>query len=398
MLNNITLEELTKLEPFSPNSKLSLNISIDPGSTGTRGLAYSRNSELEELPLEDVEESTVYCGEYLEDYDSIKVLNPEVYDSLEMHFMRNQEPMLSCLKGTLAKEMDITTRVSSSKSKVDQQTTLANIHSFIVMELIKYMSLSKCSIPINNPITIRLTIAMPPEDTDKGRMEAVKNQLSGRYTVMLPRLGLQFDYILNLSEIEIISECNAVAMYYGMTSADDSIIDNKENVLIFEGGGRSSSIAIIKAGQLRLKLNINDNEICGTKLKDELNTVISDNLKRKRLSDEAIESALTTGTFRAGVQRVDVTAEVDMAKKKFATKCVQFIMSAIDNAGMSYEDIQRIVFNGRLMNEIPDKSKSLADYITEEYSSVNDVEIYEEIIQKEYPIPVGLTMYRLGLE
>lgn len=403
MLKNIELEKL-EAENILPNSTtLKFNLAVDLGSTGTRGIAYPSAEDIETLPEEDSEDSFYYRGAYQEDYSDIVVMKPQVYDSLEMHFWGESGPMFSCLKGTLAKQAGTGDRVSSSTSKANQEATKVNLHSFIAMELLKYVIDSQIDIPPEQVVHIRLTLAMPPEDTDRGRIDAVKSEFTGKFTVTLPRLNKVFTYQIDAEDVVIISECNAVATYYAIMNDDGKTVDEEENVIILEGGGRSTSVGVIKNGMLVTRLNHNENDVSGLKLRDLLNDVICEKRKINRLSDANAERALKTGIIRIGSEQMDVTEEVIEAKKRYAEPCIATITRALDKAGMSIIDLQKIVYSGRLFSSTTDDKgtviiPSLADFVTPAFSEKFKVKVEGVHIAKTYPIPAGLVIYRLGLE
>lgn len=404
MLKEIKAQELQTSQTYPLSTRLEFNVAIDPGSTETRGVLFSSTDD-DEFPDERVEPSFYYKGAYNQDYSEIKVTNATVYDCLEVHLKSQTDEKYSFLKGTLAKQFGPSSNASSSISKADQDATQVNIHAFIIMQLLEEIAEKKIDISKDQTAVINLTLALPPEDTDKGRVETIKNELSGFYTAKLPRLNKTLNYTIYKDKIEIVSECNASATYYGVVEDSGDLMEQEENAVVFEAGGRSSSIAIIKEGSLMSKLNMNFNEISGSVLREEVSRVISESKKINRLTEANAERALTEGYYRHGKDNVEVIQEVELAKQLFAKKCVEPIFKALSKAGISASEVQKIIFSGRIWtSEVikPDETykvmKSLADYVLTEFNQQGNANAEGIRMRKKYPIPQGLAIYRMGIE
>lgn len=400
MLENIELDELMVEKSLPKNVKLELNLAIDTGSTETRGVVFTYNDE-DSLPVEDVEDSNYAIGDYDEDYSDIEVMSAQVYDSLEVKLRTINEEKFSFLKGTLAKQVETNRNSSSSMSKAEQESTQVNIHAFIVMELLKYIIDTGTDIE-GVTVTIKLTLALPPEDTDRGRVEIIKQSLEGVFEAELPRLNKTLSYCILKEDIKIVSECNATSTYYAIMVDDGSMIENEENIIVFEGGGRSSSVSVIKEGKLIKRLNVNDNTVSGTQLRDALASKIAELRKTNQPSPRNAEKALTTCFYNHGSEKINVVEEVDVAKKEFAVKAVTPLITAVGKAGLSMGDIQKIVFSGRLFLPVIEDgevlSPSLSEYVLDEFNKVGNTTAKGILLEKRYPIPQGLAAYRVGVD
>ncbi len=405
MLENLEKDLLETSTTVCSDTKGEVYASIDLGSTETRGICYFGKREIELKDIEeDREKSSFAILPYDEDISDLQIINPTIYDSLEMKITDMGEKKWTILKGTLATQFGCQEATTSSKAKADQDSTPANIHSYIVMSLIKRMIDTKQKFDDKFSFSINLNLALPPEDTTKGRIDKIKKELEGTYEVILPRLDLKFDYILDAAKIKIISECNAAAIYYSISenSIDEDSVDDYNSIVI-AGGGRSCSIAIIKNGQLMFRLNVDNPELGGAKMREYLLEQISSNKSISILSQENGERVIQTGFYRDGKEKVCATDELNVTKARLAKECVNFIQRAISKAGLQLSEIQTIVFYGRLFYPVLDKennvlSPSLSNFIEKEINK--DPEKGYNIdfigIKKDFPIPKGLAYYDIG--
>lgn len=399
MLENVSIDALKVSKTFPQNSRPATNICIDCGSTGTRGLLFSRGES--DFSKVDVETSEYACKPY--DYDSshIRMLRPMLRDCLEVKLnpLKEGKQPFTFFKGSLANQIGVSNRAMASVSKADQEATTVNIHSMIVMSLLRQIIATNCDIPETTIVRIRLSLALPPEDMNSHRIDSIKKDISGQYEAYLPRLSRHFTYYIPENDIQIVSECNATAMYYGL-GLDEDLSDM--NIIIIEGGGRSSSAAVVKNGQLIQELNMNSLDVSGFRLRSELITLISQNKGMSTISDAMADKAIMTGFIRNGAKLIDITRELFTAKEIVASGYIDFIYKTASAAGIKVSEVQRVVYSGRLFLPILDTEKStiispsIADMVM---SKINkDVFIESNILCDRYPIPMGLGMYRVSTD
>lgn len=399
MLNDINVNAIPRVKPLPHDTKLVFNIALDAGSTETRTILYSSEGS-EAMPEVDVEPSTFAKLEYGHDLSDIQTINPKVMDCFEVKLRTINEEKYTILKGSLAKRVGASKRSSSAKSKMEQDSTMVNIHSAVIMNIIKQMIERQFSLDTGVVVSVKLTLALPPEDTDPARVEKLRKEFEGVYEANLPRLGLSFAYSIMPEDVEIVSECNAAAMYYMCTSEDS--VDEDANIIVLECGGRSSSVAIIKEGVLLSRGHYNF-ELGGKNILQMLVDCIAESRAASKISMENAEKALCTGFLKQGSLKVPVYDEINEAKQRFAAKAVENIITAIEGAEMSVDDIQQIVVSGRLFGEILCEagsvmSPSLGVFIKQIFQEkwCAGTEVIK--IATKYPIPQGLVLYRLGTE
>lgn len=397
MLNDINVNAIPRVKPLPSDTKLVLNIALDAGSTETRTILYSSDG-LEEMPEVDVEPSTFAKLEYSHDLSDIQTINPKLMDCFEVRLRTINEEKYTILKGSLAKKVGESKKSSSAKSKMEQDSTMVNIHSAVIMNIIKQMIERQFALDTSVIVSIKLTLALPPEDTDPARVTKLRKEFEGVYEASLPRLNLRFQYSIMPEDVEIVSECNATAMFYMCTTEDNE----DANVIVMECGGRSSSAAIIKDGVLLSRGHCNF-ELGGKNLMQMITDCIAEARATSKISMDNAEKALCTGFIKQGSLKVPVYEEINEAKQKFAVKVVENILTAIESAEMSVDDVQAIVVSGRIFGELITKdgtvvSPSLGAFIKQVFQEkwCRGTEVIK--MSTKYPIPQGLVLYRMGTE
>lgn len=354
------------------------DIAMDIGSTQTRSCVFNKDLTMSPAIILDSNYDIIN-----RDISHVSSPSKSFGANLEMTITdlsadKKVKPMLSVehvVKGELLTAITTTTQITvASASKVDQKTTYVNIISNVAIDLLQ--EYTKIGVPKTSTY-VYLTVALPPEDTKhKSRMDMFRERLAGEYKVHFSRLNVTLLFTLFEDKIAIMSEPEAVAVYQTvqkkLEDADDSV------VCTFDVGGRSAGITFISDKRLLLDSCATIN-IGGARLAAIFSRELASSLNIQEPLVTRVLKAISTGTFRLGAQVLDVSEQLNAAKREFAELLFNEFIRAVDTNGIQLQNISKVYCSGRTFGEAP-KSPSIMTYISEmfkERAAYTDFEIVE---------------------
>lgn len=379
--------------PQTTCSIASMNMAIDIGSTQTRICQYLLEGTIFKHQLLDSNYEIV-----TRDISHVSSPSENVIDNLDMVITdktaeHKVKPMITTehvVKGGLLQKMTINVNITSaSTSKIDQKATYINIISNIALLFLKEYSTR--GLNVKKPSAV-LTVSLPPEDTKhQARLDTFRNTLAGEYEVDFIRLGVKVPFTINESDILVISEPEAVAVYKTVSDNSNSDEDNSDVddsvICVLDVGGRSTGITFIVDGHLLVDscATVNLGGAC-------LAALFSRNIAAEYSIQEPlitrVSKSLETGTYRLGAQRVDVSAQLNAAKQEFAAMICNELIRAVDNNGLQLQNISTILCSGRTFGDAP-KSPSLMTFIEKEFKEKSSFTEFS-LVDIANPILTGL--------
>lgn len=377
-----------QIEPVKTNA-VPVFIAMDVGSTQTRSCTFTKEAELGNVIILDSNYEILNRG-----IEHVASVDDSILSGLEMTLTdvsaeSKVDPMFTevhLIKGNLLSSVT-TNRIttSSSASKIDQEATYLNIVSNIALQLLQqYMVHGQPA----DETRVNLTVALPPEDTRfKQRLDKFSQRLVGSYDVDFMRYGVTVRFGIS-ANINIISEPEAVAVYQTvekqLEGEDDSV------VCVLDIGGRSTGITFIDNQHLLLDSCVTV-PLGGSKLVALLGRELSSTLNIQEPQPQRLIKSLSTGEFKLGTQKVDITPQLNTVKQEFAGLIFSELSRAIDLNDIQMQNISKVFCSGHTFGEAPG-SPSLMNAIAAKFQARCSFTEFSRI-EGENPILMGLVYH-----
>lgn len=365
------------------NKKESLIVGVDGGSTQTR-VSFMRLadeiSSLEEVYVIPSALSILYDG------TSLKEKSPNLYDNLESTIIDkalspyNVFDKVRVIRGTkLIDHGQTVSRINSSVQKVDTPAFYINIIDSIGYGLV--MDCAKRGMEIAGTYDVSLACSLPPDDVKSLKnkttfLNYIKNLFVWNYK------GKEIN--INIVNCYITTEPEASGRCAFTLSGEE--IPGKSFVV--DGGGRSIGSEILIDGKVFDKTSM-AYRYGGTQLIQDLAQECISEFGGTSPSEESLKEALRTGLLRKGRSSLDISDLISKCKDRFARMLFADIITLVFDSqrNVALEDIETIVFSGRLFNS-GDYEYSIKDEFLKLFKSKNpEVEVIS--IEDSYLIPIG---------
>lgn len=374
-----------------------LYLSIDAGSTETRSVEnyFDENKEVQSTP------AIVIGAEYA------KFRRPLQMNTESEPLFKNLEFKIGypAIEGFSKGEVEQIARaalrdkyrlsgavesIDSTQHKIEQRATYNTILSSIATQcMVSDMNTGVYS----DVYDIDLQVSLPPgEITEAFDGDKFRRVLSNTFDMEMPKIKRAFQ--IKISSIIISPEPLAAAVNY-ITSKLETRRD--QNILFVECGGRSIG-TIMYRGVDKL-----DPDSAFPKLGsagDAFLTNLAMDLATKysitQPSRAQILQSLKTGKYMIGMEELDFISILDECKLTFADNLMSCIRSSMKTIGMNFDELQRIVFSGRIFEPLILKdgtmlSPSLADIFKESQElALKNIEVEKQ--DTIYPVINGLSI------
>ena len=323
-------------------------LGIDGGSTQTRVTIFPKG---EFDNLDKLEKQYVIPSSHseLNSYEEILAQSNVLYDNMDTwiscitHDANAPFERMRTLRGT--KSMDANTgesRINSTVQKIDTIGFYLNL-----IDAIGYALVMDSEV-LNEEYNVYIGITLPPDNvTSNLNREKFYSKLKRSFSWENKDLGISLK--INIKGVELQTEPEAVRKGH-VTKYD---IEEPGTTLIVECGGSTVGTAILKGFTVINPASQTFN-YGGTQLQDSLADLFKDKFGGGNLNRESLKLALEKGTIRAkGKGIIDVTDLCIEAKKDMASTIHQDIITnvfdRISNKGISIEDIDNVIFSGRMV-------------------------------------------------
>lgn len=356
---------------------------MDIGSTQTRTCIFTKKGESASPILLDSNYEVISRN-----VDHITSASNTVISNLELiitDITENKDKFvfkdsMHILKGDLLNNVTNARQIiASGISKVDQESTYINAVSNTALAVLNWFTEVG---RIQGTPLVKLTISLPPEDTKyKKRTELFISRLAGVYKVDFVRMNLSLTFEIS-ADSHVISEPEAASVFLTVSKQinDD---DADAVVCVLDIGGRSTGITFIDNKALLADSCVTV-PIGGSRLLSMIGRSIATSHNLQEPSNSRLIKALLTGKFKIGAQTLDVTNEVNEAKKEFATLIFSELMGAIDLNGIQMQNISKIFCSGRTFT-VQDSGESLVAMLAQ---TCEPSSRYTQVIKVESEIPI----------
>jgi len=375
---------------------LNLNLGLDLGSTETRFRKFNYDGEMCEEVLTVPSDTGIVT-----EISNIKSNSNKLKDIMEFlikDITPNKQDKINAhlIKGNLLNETrSINLKRSSKVFKTLIDATYTDILIAIIIQVIhdynnKNLNFTK--------VIPDLAIALPTvEASNMKTCELFRNRLAGTYEVVMPRLGLQINIEIKKDKIFIDAEPNCVQFY--LMSKLPELTDM--TTLTIDGGGKTTDISYAYEGVLNTDVGLTGSYGGNTLESDILQTYLKETGSTAPKQTQ-INKALINGKLVRGMQSEDIYKIIDSEKDLMAKRIFDDLLSVVNRADSTLEDINLFVFHGRLFTDtvFNDNTKSsLVDKVLEQIKSSltnKKLKIASEVILETDDICSGVILSKLS--
>lgn len=210
----------------------------------------------------------------------------------------------------------------------------------------------------------------------KDNVSKLKERLQGTYTVSFPALKEDINTVtfnIEMDRIGVLPEGAVV-----MTALRNEVTPN-DYTLIIDMGHVTTDYAIFKGTNLLGNSVVSSQFAGGTLLKLVMSAIRKNGINP---TEEMALEALQTYKYRIGKKEIDITDEVNEAKKIFVNNYLKDeIYNQVELAGITVANIQNVVPLGAVLGTANPKTEKLdiVDLIIEELNLINsEVKVLDE--------------------
>lgn len=358
-------------------------VGVDGGSTQTR-VAFMR------LPDELASLEEVYvipsALSILTDGGELKSKGELLYNNLESHIIdkalnpHNIFDKVRVIRGTKLMDYGQTvSRINSSFQKVDTPAFYINFIDAIGYGII--MDCAKRGVTVAGTYNVSVACSLPPDDA-----KSKKNS-----TLFLNYIKNLFLWIYEGQEIKInIVNCKITTEPEAAGKCAFTLLEEEipENALVIDGGGRSIGSEVLVNGEIFDKTSV-AYLYGGTQLNQLLAQECISTFGGSSPSEDSLKEALKTGLLRKGRSSIDITELIKKCKDGLASTFYSDLVTRVFDSqrDVSLEDIETIVFSGRLFNS-GEYDYSLKEKFLQLFKERNpEVEVIT--LEDSYLIPIG---------
>lgn len=365
------------------DAKETLIVGVDGGSTQTRVSFMRLPNELSSLEEVYVIPSALSI---LTDGSDLKSKGELLYNNLESNIINkalnphNIFDKVRVIRGTKLLDYGQTvSRINSSFQKVDTPAFYINIIDAIGYGII--MDCEKRGVAVAGSYDVSLACSLPPDDAKSKKnsesfLRYIKNLFIWNYEGK--------DININIVNCKITTEPEASGKC-AFTLLEEVI---PENALVIDGGGRSIGSEILVNGE-----SFNKTSVAylygGTQLSQSLAEECISCYGGAAPSEESLKEALKTGILRKGRSSLDISELIKKCKDSLATTLYSDVVTKVFDSqrDVSLEDIETIVFSGRLFNS-GEYDYSLKEQFLTLFRKRN-AEVEVITLEEAYLIPIG---------
>ena len=272
-------------------------------------------------------------------------------------------------------------RPSSSIKKYDSAITMYTIRLAFLQGYLDIADMTKQDL---NSIDVEwsVTVLLPPSDLELGA-EKMKESIMGLSNIKF--LMPEFCKSLNITSVKVFPE-GFCAFIGEVFENSKKIRDGFENVLtsatlVIDIGAGTTDLDIIKDAKLVDSSRYSE-ETGGNQVFQKVNTELRKKCG-KNFPEDSLREASVTGTIKVGASSIDITGEIEVAKKDVATKLSNAIRNYIESSDFSIFDIENILICGGGADNCGSNLKPLGDYLKENLEVWMNYSNFLEIPEQE---------------
>lgn len=282
-------------------------------------------------------------------------------------------------KGTAAQ------RPSSSVAKYLSPITMYTMRLAFLQGYIDVAEMSKQSLDSVN-VFWNVTVLLPPSDLEMGS-EKIKEKIKelGHIKFFMPEVVKE----LKIGDVKVLPE--GFCAFIGETFESSTKVRTgmeeviNSSTLVVDIGAGTTDLCIIKGARLvdgsRYSESTGGNQVF-QRVNIELRKKYG-----KNFPEDSLRDASVSGNIKVGAKLVDITKEIEIARKDVATKLSTAIKNYIESTDFSIFDIENILICGGGADACGSEMKPLGDYLRDNlklwmsYSDFLNIPTYEREVE-----------------
>lgn len=257
-------------------------------------------------------------------------------------------------------------RPSSSIKKYDSDITMYSMRLALLQGYMDIADMMKQSIHSLN-IDWSITVLLPPSDLDLGK-DRLRENIMGidKINFLMP----EFEKDIKIAEVKVFPE--------GFCAFVGEVFENSRQVrkgyekvltsstLVVDIGAGTTDLCIVKDMKLVDGSRYSE-ETGGNQVFQKVNVELRKKFG-KNFPEDSLRDACVTCNIKVGAREIDITREIDIARKEVSTKLSSAIRNYIESSNFSIYDIENILICGGGADACGGSSKPLGDYLRENLS------------------------------
>lgn len=399
----------TAVDPSQEDKTIEVVVGVDAGSTQTRVCMVDPGEAWDFLNGEVTEDTynalvsnvCVIPSTYAIVGDEREILpnSDALEDNYDSHIICIQnnavKPLVGSeriVRGQKIKDASglVTQYLDSSSNKMDNSIFYINI-----LDGIGYTLLQRYNGRIPTNVNIHLIVSVRPKEMTQICKTRMNDNLIGSFVFRWQSAKIQLNIVDAFYSTEPEAQVLGTASVMSVAAEvfhDDSFaqlsekLDYSDSYMHIEGGGSSLGVEVIKGGKLI--------DSCSSTFQlggSYLARVIIDRIrevKGRTVSEEAVNSAISTCLLRNGKEREDITDIIAAAKNALARLILERVRHGVidQDLELSLSELDFITLGGRLFSEDA-AGQSIGDYFAEYLAQVSPNT--EVIVLRSNYIPQG---------
>lgn len=317
-----------------------------------------------------------------------RLLKNQDYDDVNSKVFKVEGDVLLCSGEMCDKEKGVAAqRPSASDKKYDSAITMYTLRLAFLQGYLDIADMTKSDI---NAIDVEwvVSILLPPSDLDLGSDRIKENAMSiKKIKFLLPK----FEKDIKISSIRVYPE--GFCAFIGVVFENSRQIRRgyekvlTSSTLVVDIGAGTTDLCIIKDTKLVDGSRYSE-ETGGNQVFQKVNVELRKKFGRN-FPEDSLREAAVSGFIKVGAKLIDISKEVDIARKDVATKLSAAIKNYIESLDFSIYDIENILICGGGADACGGSLRPLGDYLRDNlevwmsYSNFLDIPCQEKVHESE---------------
>lgn len=278
-------------------------------------------------------------------------------------------------------------RPSSSIKKYDSAITMYTLRSAFLQGYYDIADMSKQGLG-SIDVDWTVSILLPPSDLELGKEKIRDNVLGLKHIEFLMP---DFKKDINVESVRVFPEgfCAFIGEVFENSRQIRKGYEDvlKSATLVVDIGAGTTDLCIIQDTRLVDGSRYSE-ETGGNQVFQKINMVLRRKIG-KNLPEDSLRDASVAGTIKVGARVLDITQELENARKDVANKLSTAIRNYIESSDFSIFDIENILICGGGADRCGSELKSLGDYLKENlavwmsYSNFLEIPEQEKVIEED---------------
>lgn len=276
-------------------------------------------------------------------------------------------------------------RPSSSIKKYDSAITMYTLRLALLQGYLDIADMMKCSVE-SIDVEWVISVLLPPSDLELGSDRIKENiQALKKIKFLMP----DFEKEIKISSIRVYPEgfCAFIGVVFEnsrqIRKGYEKVLTS--STLVVDIGAGTTDLCIIKDTKLVDGSRYSE-ETGGNQVFQKVNVELRKKFG-KNFPEDSLRDAAVSGFIKVGAKTIDITKEIDIARKDVATKLSTAIRNYIESSDFSIFDIENILICGGGADVCGESMRPLGDYLKDNlevwmsYSNFLSIPCQEKVVE-----------------